>query len=226
MWSSYDCYLTAFRDILGLKLAKYEKYAAWEQAALNGGFRIMHEEFCMVSDFPCRLRVDEENRPHCADGPSHEWRDGWRLYYWHGVRVNAQIIEAPQTLTPAQIDAETNAEVRRVMIDRFGARRYMEESGARVVAECEADHYIVGLRSARLLHKDVPGDETIVMIDLLNSTPEPDGNTKRYMLRVDPNAYGGQASLDCLAAAASTWRMPDGSLAFKRPQDYAPVFES
>jgi hypothetical protein len=25
---------------------------------------------------------------------------------------------------------------------------------------------------------------------------------------------------------ASTWRMPDGALAFKRPQDYQPVFES
>jgi hypothetical protein len=64
------------------------------------------------------------------------------------------------------------------------------------------------------------------MVDVLNSTPEPDGTVKRYQLRVDPNAYDGEASRDCLAAVASTWRMPDGSLAFKRPQDYAPVFES
>jgi hypothetical protein len=227
MWSAYDCYLTACRDILGLKLAEYEKYARWEQAALNGGFRIMHDEFCMVSDFPCRLKVDEENRPHSADGPSHEWRDGWRLYHWHGVRLdNPQIIEAPETLIVAQIEAETNSEVRRVMIDRYGPKRYLTDSGATVVQEMPADHPIVGLRTARLLRKEVLGDETIVMIDLLNSTPEPDGSVKRYLLRVDPQSYGGEASSDCLAAVASTWRNEDGSLAFKRPQDYAPQFES
>ena len=79
---------------------------------------------------------------------------------------------------------------------------------------------------ARLLVKKVPDDEPIVMVDLLNSTPEPDGTTKRYQLRVDPNAYNGKASNDCHAAAASTWRLADGSLAFKKFTDYAPAFES
>lgn len=226
MWSAYDCYLTACRDILGLQLPEFEKYACWEQAALNGGFRIMHEEFCMVSDFPCRLKVDDQNRPHCADGPSHEWRDGWRLYHWHGVRIDGQIIEAPETLTVRQIESESNAEIRRVMIERYGPKRYLTDSGATIVQELPADHYIVGLRTARLLRKEVPEDEPIIMIDLLNSTPEPDGTVKRYLLRVQPDAYDGEASRDCLAAVASTWRMPDGALAFKRPQDYAPVFES
>jgi hypothetical protein len=229
MWSAWDCYLTAFRDILGLQLPEYEKYAAWEQAATNGGFRLMHEEFCMVSDFPSRLRVDEQNRPHCEDGPSHEWRDGWRLYHWHGVRLdgaNINIVEAPETITVAQIDSETNAEVRRVMIDRYGPKRYLADSGAAVVHELGADHPIVGLRTARLLRKEVPDDEPIILVDLLNSTPEPDGSVKRYTLRVDPAAYKGNAATNVHAAAASTWRMPDGTLAFKRYQDYAPCFES
>jgi hypothetical protein len=154
------------------------------------------------------------------------WGDGWGVYAIHGVRVTQQIVEAPETLTVHQIERETNAEVRRVMIDRFGPKRYLEQSGAKVVQELPADHYLVGLRTARLLRKEVPDDEPIVMIDLLNSTAEPDGSVKRYLLRVDPNAYDGAASSDCLAAVASTWRMPDGALAFKRPQDYAPVFES
>jgi len=226
MWSAYDCYLTACRDILNLKLPEFEKYAAWEQAALTGGFRIMHEEFCMVSDFPCRLKVDDQNRPHCADGPSHEWRDGWKLYHWHGVRLDAQIIETPHTLTVAQIEGESNAEIRRVMIDRYGAARYLKDSGATAVHELAADHPVKGLRTARLLRKEVPGDETIIMVDLLNSTPEPDGTTKRYQLRVSPHEYGGKSATDCHAAAASTWRLHDGSLAFKNYRDYQPEFES
>lgn len=112
------------------------------------------------------------------------------------------------------------------MITRYGSARYLKDSGATIVHELPDDHPIKGLRTARLLAKEVPGDETIVMIDLLNSTPEPDGSTKRYQLRVDPNAYGGEASRDAHAAAASTWRAPDGSLAFKKPADYTPAFES
>ena len=213
-------------ECLNLKLPEFEKYAVWEQAALTGGFRVMHEEFCMVSDFPCRLKVDEQNRPHCADGPSHEWRDGWKLYHWHGVRLDAQIIEAPHTLTVAQIESEANAEIRRVMIDRYGAARYLKDSGAKAVHELAADHPVKGLRTARLLRKEVPGDETIIMVDLLNSTPEPDGTTKRYQLRVSPHEYGGKSATDCHAAAASTWRLHDGSLAFKNYRDYQPEFES
>ena len=136
------------------------------------------------------------------------------------------MIEDRSTITVARIEAETNAEVRRVMIDLYGSKRYLIDSGATVIQELAPDHYIVGLRTARLLRKEVPNDETIIMVDVLNSTPEPDGSVKRYQLRIDPSAYEGLASRDCLAAVASTWRMPDGSLAFKRPQDYQPVFES
>ncbi len=175
---------------------------------------------------PARPRGWGSHRLHSNFRAAIEWPDGWGPYVIHGVRVTRQIVVAPETLTIAQIESEQNAEVRRIMIDRFGPKRYLEESGAQVVQELPENHHLIGLRTARLLRKEVPGDETIVMVDLLNSTPEPDRSVKRYLLRVDPNAYEGLASRDCLAAVASTWRRADGSLAFKRPQDYAPVFES
>jgi hypothetical protein len=224
MWAQYDAFLTAARDILGLRLPQHDVYSAWEECAIEGGFRLMHEEFCMVSDFPKTLEKDERNRPHCDNGPSHEWRDGWQLWHIHGVRVTEQVVLRPETLTVAQISEETNVEVRRVMIDRFGADRYIRESGLSPIDECPADHPMVGLRGAKLYIKELDGDEPIMMLDMLNSTPEPDGSAKRYRIRVDPNAYGGVR--DCLGAMASTYRMPNGSMLFARPQDYAPVAES
>ena len=164
-------------------------------------------------------------RLHNAEGPALRC-DVENLYFWHGVLVPAFVVVRPEWITLKHIENELNAEVRRIMIDRYGPKKYLEDSGATVIQECASDHYLIGLRSARLLRKEVPDDEPIVMVDLLNYTPEPDGSTKRYLLRVDPNAYSGDASKDCLAAVASTWRNQDGSLAFKRPQDYAPVFES
>jgi hypothetical protein len=112
MWAGYDCYLTACRDILGLELKEHAAYAAWEQAAIHGGFRVMHEEFCIVSDFPEIIKMDDQNRPHCETGPSHKWRDGWSLYHWHGVKVPAHWIEDRGNLDPSEIIRAENVEQR------------------------------------------------------------------------------------------------------------------
>lgn len=112
MWVAYTAYLSAFRDVLGLDLPEYEKYQWWEQAAIHGGFRAMHKEFCIVSDFPEILRVDNQNRPHCENGPSHRWRDGWSLYHWHGTKVPAHWIEDRENLDPNEVIKADNVEQR------------------------------------------------------------------------------------------------------------------
>jgi hypothetical protein len=103
MWAALPCYLSAARDILGLRLPEHEKYRFWEEAAIHGGFRVMHEKFCIVSDFPEILTVDDQNRPHNETGPSHRWRDGWELYHWHGVNVPKEWIVNRATLDPAEV---------------------------------------------------------------------------------------------------------------------------
>jgi hypothetical protein len=226
MWAQYDCLLTAMRDVLGLDLPEHVPYKAWEECAIHGSFRWLHEKFCLVSDFPEAIRQDEQFRPHCDDGPSHRWRDGWELFYVHGVRVPPKVVLSPETLTAQEISDEVNAEVRRVMLSRFGLARYVKEAGFDVVCEYPEDHPLKGLRTAQVIRKEQEDDEPIVVLDMLNSTPEPDGTTKRYTIRVDPNAYDGLASEDCLAAMASTYRLPDGSLVFEKPEDYQPAFES
>lgn len=120
MWSAYDCYLTAFRDVLGLRLPIHDKYKYWEDAAIHGGFRVMHDEFCIVSDFPEILRIDNENRPHCETGPSHRWRDGWSLYHWHGVSIPPEWIECRSSLTPQVALTWPNIEQRRCACEILG----------------------------------------------------------------------------------------------------------
>ncbi len=92
MWSYFGAYAEAMRDVIGLTgLDCWEKYQTWEDAMKEGGFRVMHEEFCIVSDFPKTLLVDEQNRPHCDSGPSHEWRDGFKIYHLHGVKFDEEM---------------------------------------------------------------------------------------------------------------------------------------
>jgi pyrimidine operon attenuation protein/uracil phosphoribosyltransferase len=80
-----------------------------------------------------------------------------------------------------------------------------------------------GMQDAKLWKQ---GD--IVMLDLLNSTPEPDGTVKRYVIPVDDTLYGGRAGRECIAASASTWRKRGDrtQLVFASPEAYQPAFES
>lgn len=73
-------------------------------------------------------------------------------------------------------------------------------------------------------------EEPIVYLEMRNSTPEADGTFRRYLERIDPNAYEGDAGRLCHAAMASRWmhRDDNGSLVptFERWQDYRPTSES
>ena len=133
MWAPYDCYLTAARDILGLRLPEYVSYAYWEQAAIHGGFRVMHEEFCLVSDFPEFINVDAENRPHCENGPSHRWRDGWSLYHWHGVKIPAEWVEDKASLSARVALTWANIEQRRAACEIVGWEKILQELNARTI---------------------------------------------------------------------------------------------
>ena len=150
MWASYDSYLTAFRDCLGLDLPNYKSYEAWEAAAIHGGFRVMHEDFCIVSDFPELIKMDDRNRPHCETGPSHRWRDGWSLYHWHGVAVPGEWLENKESLTPRTALTWENVEQRRCACEILGWESILSELNA-VTVEKDADPEI-----GELVEVDIP----------------------------------------------------------------------
>ena len=132
MWASWLCYLTSYRDLGWLDLPEYAALKHWEDAA-DAGFRCMHEKFCVVSDNPEFIRIDSQNRPHCEDGPSHRWRDGWELWHIHGQVVPSWVVLTPEKITVEEIKKEENAEVRRIMIDRFGRAKYLSETKAKLL---------------------------------------------------------------------------------------------
>ncbi len=99
------------------------------------------------------------------------------MYAWHGVRVRRYIIERPGEITIDAIKSEQNTEIRRVMIERYGLSRYLLDSGAVKVH---------GDETGELYRTEIPDDEPLVMVKVLNSTPEPDGSKKPYFLRVPP----------------------------------------
>ena len=77
----------------------------------------------------------------------------------------------------AAIQAEANAEIRRVLLDRYGWDRYVLESGAQIV---HADDY------GTLYRAELEGDEPIAMVSVVNSTADTDGSFKPYLIPVNP----------------------------------------
>jgi hypothetical protein len=181
MWINREAYITACRDILNIKLPVYAAFEPWERAAIEGGPRMVHEKFAMVCDFPAQINIDDQFRPHNTEGPSFAWRDNFKVYHVHGIRIEDWIIESPEKITVAAIGDETNAEIRRIMIDKFpgGIAEYIKASGTKKVDHDE--------RWGTLHRKEVPDDEAIQMLECVNRTPEPDGSFKHYFLRVPPD---------------------------------------
>ena len=130
-WSGYVAYLSFFRHVAKLNL-DYSKWKHYETAA-TAGPRYMHKKFCIVSERPTTLLVDDENRPHCDDGPFCEWSDGTRLFAVNGVYVPGWIVTHPERLTVKSIRAENNAEIRRIMRERYGEGRYLADIGSKVL---------------------------------------------------------------------------------------------
>jgi hypothetical protein len=214
-WSGWVAFISFFRYIVRLPI----DYSNWEpyEVLAAAGPRVVHKDFCLIAERPSELHIDHMNRPHCDDGPFCRWRDGSALYAVHGVRVPAWVVEHPDRITVSKIESETNIEVRRVMIERYGHAKYLMDSGAR---EIHRDDFGV------LYRKDVADDEPIVMVKVCNSTPESDGSYKDYFLRVNPelrplgldNTMGEPQPLTAHNAVAITFGL--------RGDEYAPEVET
>jgi hypothetical protein len=172
-WLSFYDY---FREVLGLT-AETDGLCGLFELAKSAGWAIPHRNICWVSERPCKLARDASGRLHSLTGPAVAYPDGWRVFSVHGVRVPGDIIEQPGSITVARIDSEINAEVRRVMIEIYGAEKFLLDSNSELVSK---DAF------GELYRRTFADDEPLTMVKVRNSTPEPDGTVKDYFLRVPP----------------------------------------
>ncbi|MEU0376264.1 DUF6745 domain-containing protein [Streptomyces cyaneofuscatus] len=147
------------------------------EVARNAGWWWPYERAVVISERPEALHRDEAGRLDHGAGPALAYRDGFALYAWRGMPVPADFLAELASLTPQRIREEENAELRRVMLEFYGYDRYLTESGAKPVHRDE---------TGILWRIALEGDEDVVMVEVVNSTPEPDGTHRTYWLRVPP----------------------------------------
>jgi hypothetical protein len=122
---------------------------------------------------------------------------------WRSVPIDARIAFQPETITSKEVLAEQNAEKRRVLLERMGYERFMEQAEAKVLNE---DTDRGGTR--QLMRVEMTGDEPLVCLSVRDPS-----TGRQYLLRVPPTMT------TCHQAAA--W-----IAGFDNPSDYKPAIET
>lgn len=136
------------------------------------------EHEVLVAQPPETLRYDDAGKPHCATAAALITRDGHKLYALNGVWVPDLCILEPARMTLKEIEMQPGVDTRARMIDAYGLERYLRETGA-----------ILWDKSSfgELYWKSQHAQSPLLAVRVTNSTPEPDGTFKHYMLRVPPH---------------------------------------
>jgi hypothetical protein len=170
--------LSFLQDVCGLELAAKEARLAraLQDIARSAGCWLGADNCVVVSERPLAIRCDDRGRLHAENAPALLYRDGSALAFWHGVHVPLDIILLPDTLTLPRILEEANAEVARVMVTLYGEGRFLCDVGAAFIHEDDFGT----LYGYRLHGRD------LLMVKVVNATPEADGSFKDYFIGVHP----------------------------------------
>lgn len=165
---------------------------AWRDLSLTGCWFLFFRDMCFVCQPPKQIVTDRFGVLHNENGPGIAFGDGYGQFFLNGRPVERHVVENPQSITVPEIEQEDNAEIRRILIERYGLSRYILDSGAQKIHEDD---------SGVLYRKELVNDEPLVVVMVKNSTPEHDGSFKNYFLRVPPEVETAKE------AVAWTFRM-------------------
>jgi hypothetical protein len=146
-----------------------------------------YPDVCVMTERPVRFEIQPQSSGserswlvlHSLDGPALAWRDGFAIHAWHGAQV-------PERYNTGEATAEDwldeeNAEFRRLIAERMGYAWLLDQMDAQKIASDEyGTLWRIPSRRGR-------GEEDVVLVDVVNSTVEPDGSQRRYVLRVPPD---------------------------------------
>ena len=189
VWGNHDCYWVGnylFLEAMGVVYegTVAEAFKATQELTASCGWVWMYHEICVATERHSAVNLDDDDpgRLHCEDGPALTFPDGWSIYAIHGVRVPEQVIMAPETLTTKQIQDEQNAEVKRIMRERYGDMKYLRDIGAKIIDTDARDVSVVdiceGRATSRALIEDDEGNRFLI---------GKDGSSERIYVMQVPN---------------------------------------
>ncbi len=136
-WS--PCFIEFGRTHVKLDL-DYSKYEPWHTLAELSGWRFVHADFCIVSDFPIAVHVANDVL-HNETGPARLWSDGFAIYSVTGVSVPAHWVEDTANIDPKEVIATTNVEQRAIGARLCGWPKMLQVLEQEVIDDSEDGKY-------------------------------------------------------------------------------------
>lgn len=163
-----------------MELLKKEKLQDAYEIAKEGFLYFPFELYCIVVERPTAIYTNEEGTLLSRlDGPALEFSGDAGIWAVNGVMVPREALDG-RGLTAAKIDNTANVEARRVLIEAYGQDKWLRDSGGEMI---QSDGYGELWKRPQRRREE----EDVVMVKVVNSTPEPDGHYKDYWLRVPPD---------------------------------------
>lgn len=129
------------------------------------------------------ITLNLADEPHSDGAPAIQWPDAQEVWAFNGQIVPRAWIVEPERITRERFERTNSLPMTEVMLEIYGIERYVQESGE-VLTEDEV---------GKLWHAAHPWQSSATwgalpvnlrVVEVLNSTPEPDGAVRTYWLRV------------------------------------------
>ena len=176
-WLSFYNY---FQEVCGLECTK--PLDGLFETAMHCGWILPFKNAAIICAKPNVIKFDSQNRLHCDSGPALSYNDGFGVFAWHGTRVASWVITNPELITIDKIFVEENAEIRRILMERYGLRKF--------------GHDLITSGKASLIHEEEVWGEPVRyykyndkgarlgFVHVINGTVEPDGTKHEFILTV------------------------------------------
>lgn len=181
LYGAHEAFWLSFYNFMGTELGIKECSALEGLMDLSKvcGWWSAYDNLAVLQDRPTQISLDDQHNLHSTVGPAIEYSDGYSIYAVHGVIVPKNIVMEKEKITTKMIEKEENAEIRRVMTEFYGIPKYLNDTGA--ISLDVSEWGILWKKPGK------NGDEDIVMVEVLNSTPEPKPTREPHMKDTEYN---------------------------------------
>jgi hypothetical protein len=190
-WIGWVAFYTYLQDVLGLEAdaETTRRLGIWKDYLQSGFWFMPYQGMCFCSERPSAIHWDERARLHHPSEAALQFRDGYRMFMWHGTNVPEPWITAPDKLDVTAALNWQNIEQRRAAAEIIGWKRILDTLPHRII-DADKDPYI----------------GTLMEVDLPDSPKEKFlrvrcGTGRDFVLPVDPK------SKTALEANARTYRL-------------------
>ena len=133
-WCSFFFF---FKEVGVVQHDKFNEFIKLKETGLYDMIQL--DGLCVVCEMPKYIKRDDQHKMHNISGPSIEWSDGYKLWFYHGIAVPQHWVENANSITKDEVIKESNAEKRRALRDLMGIDRYYDVLGGVIEVDRDAD---------------------------------------------------------------------------------------